>query len=153
MTASSPRSTPSAVTWLGYGGLLPFTLLALAIYLFPQHNVFLGRALLGYGAVILSFTGALHWGFAMTLQGLSPEQKLHTYLWSVVPALVAWLALVFDSAPVGCALLVAGFLANYWRDVCVSRVTELPSWYLPLRFRLTTVACLCLLAFAVASLT
>lgn len=153
MTSLPPRLTPSAVAWLGYGGLLPFVLFATAIYFFPQHNVFLGRALLAYGAVILSFVGALHWGFAMTLQGLSAKQRLRAYLWSVVPALLAWPALVIESAAVGSALLISGLVANYWRDVCLVRVAELPDWYLPLRLRLTSVACLCLLAFAMASLT
>ena len=153
MTSLPPRLTPSAVAWLGYGGLLPFVLFATAIYFSPQQNVFLGRALLAYGAVILSFVGALHWGFAMTLQGLSAKQRLLAYLWSVVPALLAWPALVIESAAVGSALLITGFVANYWRDVCLVRVAELPDWYLPLRLRLTSVACLCLLAFAMASLT
>lgn len=153
MTSLPPRLTPSAVAWLGYGGLLPFVLFATAIYFFPQYNVFFGRSLLAYGAVILSFVGALHWGFAMTLQSLSAKQRLRAYLWSVVPALLAWPALVIESAAVGSALLITGFVANYWRDVCLVRVAELPDWYLPLRLRLTSVACLCLLAFAMASLT
>ena len=89
----------------------------------------------------------------MTLQGLSAKQRLRAYLWSVVPALLAWPALVIESAAVGSALLITGLVANYWRDVCLVRVAELPDWYLPLRLRLTSVACLCLLAFAMASLT
>jgi hypothetical protein len=32
-------------------------------------------ALLGYGAVILSFVGALHWGFAMTLPDMPLRQR------------------------------------------------------------------------------
>ncbi len=153
MASPSPFSTPHSVAWLGYGGLLPFILLAVAVYLFPQHNVLLARSLSGYGAVILSFVGALHWAFAMTLKSLSVDQRLRAYQWSVVPALLAWVALIVESAAAGGVLLVAGFLANYWRDVCLTRVADFPSWYLPLRLRLTAVACLCLLAFAVGSLT
>ena len=142
--------TPPAVVYLGYGGLLPFVCLAAAVHLLPHHTILLGRALLGYGAVILSFVGALHWGFAMTLQSLSVKDRLRAYFWSVVPALLAWISLVIGSAAVSVALLVAGFLLNYWHDVCISRVTELAGWYLPLRLRLTSVACLCLLALSVA---
>lgn len=153
MSYSSPTSTPSSAAWLGYGGLLPFVVLAIAVYLLPQHGALLGRSLLAYGAVILSFVGALHWGFAMTLQGLSARQRPNAYLWSVVPALLAWLALAMESAALASLLLVSGFGANYWRDACLTRLVEMPHWYLPLRLRLTVVACVCLLAFAAVSLT
>lgn len=148
MNFSSARPIPPAVAWLGYGGLLPFVLLTVGIYALPQHRVFWGQALCAYGAVILSFVGALHWGFAMTLEGLSARQRLESYVWSVVPALLAWPALVIGSAALGSSLLVLGFVANYWRDVRLARVAELPGWYLPLRLRLTAVASFCLLIFA-----
>lgn len=151
MNRSAPTLTPRPVIWLGYGGLIPFVSLAAAVFLWPQLGIFWGRALLAYGAVILSFVGALHWAFAMTLQDLSTEQRLKAYLWSVVPALLAWPALVMESAALGSLLLVSGFIANYWRDVCLVRLAELPDWYLPLRLRLTIVACMCLVALAAAS--
>ena len=153
MNLSPDNAPPTAVAWLGYGGLLPFVLLISAVYFLPQHRVFLGQALCAYGAVILSFVGALHWGFAMTLQGLSTKQRLESYVWSVVPALLAWPALVVESAALGSGLLALGFVANYWRDVCLARATRLPGWYLPLRLRLTTVAGLCLLLLVAKSLT
>jgi hypothetical protein len=151
MTSMSPTSPPQHVALLGYGGLLPFMAFGAAIIFFPEDSGFAARALLAYGAVILSFVGALHWGFAMNLQELSEQQRLQAYLWSVIPALLAWPALVIDSEAMGSALLVAGFLANFWRDVCLTRVVVLPDWYLPLRLRLTAVACLCLLALLVTS--
>ena len=55
-------------------------------------------AMLGYGAVILSFIGALHWGVAMCATGLDPAQRRRAFLWSVAPALLAWLATVVDGA-------------------------------------------------------
>ena len=152
MVFSRSTPAPAYVAWLGYGGLIPFILLAAAVYVFPQYAELLARGLLGYGAVILSFVGALHWGFAMAIPSLSVTQRLHSYQWSVVPALLAWVALSIDSAVWGAALLVLGFLANYWRDVALSRATELPGWYLPLRLRLTAVASLCLVMFAASLL-
>lgn len=151
MTSMSPTSPPQHVALLGYSGLLPFMACGAAIIFFPEDSGFAARALLAYGAVILSFVGALHWGFAMNLQELSEQQRLQAYLWSVIPALLAWPALVIDSVAMGSVLLVAGFLANFWRDVCLTRVSVLPGWYLPLRLRLTAVACLCLLALLVTS--
>ena len=56
---------PPAVTWLGYGGLLPFVGTALTFFLDRHHGSVWLHMALAYGAVILSFVGALHWGFAM----------------------------------------------------------------------------------------
>jgi protein-L-isoaspartate O-methyltransferase len=143
---------PATVAWLGYGGLIPFVLLAIAAGVglggnaaFPAAALLAqdGRALLAYGAVILSFVGALHWGFAMTLRDLSPSSRNAAFLWSVVPALLAWVALVLPPAP-AVALMLVGFVAQYRRDVELARRAALPAWYLPLRLRLTTVACVSL---------
>lgn len=146
---SSP-SSPTVVAWLGYGGLIPFVALAAASALDPAHAATWLLGLLGYGAVILSFVGALHWGFAMTHPQLqaAPEQAL--YIWSVVPSLLGWVALLM--VPKAAAmLLMAGLLAHYRQDLRLSRVIALPGWYLPLRLRLTAVACVCLaLVFATA---
>ena len=142
---------PRIVAGLGYGGLLPFAGLAIAAVgasLLGQDSRWWNAALLAYGAAILSFVGALHWGFAMTQLGLTDRQRASAFVWSVVPALVAWLALLslLGAPRVAAALLVMGFLAHYWRDVRLARAANLPAWYLPMRLRLTTVACLCLAA-------
>ncbi len=142
----SAEPLPRAVAWLGYGGLLPFVGLAaisVVAHLSGHNPAAWQTALLAYGAAILSFVGALHWGFAMTLRGMSPAQQTASFVWSVVPALVAWVALL-ASPVVATALLLAGFCVHYWRDRRLAAQTDLPFWYLPMRFRLTLVACLCL---------
>ena len=149
---------PATVAWLGYGGLLPFIFLASATLLDPDHAPLFGDALTAYGAVILSFIGALHWGFAMTLPvaeagaelaevtkftEFTPQQRNASFVWSVMPALIAWPALLL--APfMASLLLITGFLAHYWQDRRLARCVSLPAWYLPLRLRLTAVGCLCL---------
>jgi SAM-dependent methyltransferase len=142
--------TPSIVAWLGYGGLLPFVCLA-ATALAGGRYAPLGRhGLLTYGAVILSFVGAVNWGFAMTLEGLRDAQRARLWLWSVIPALLGWTALFL--APAAAApLMVAGFVAQYVQDQRLARTAGVPSWYLPLRLRLTAAACLCLAVGALAS--
>lgn len=145
-----PQSMPRLVAWLGYGGLVPFVALALLGWLAPTTFGLWKAALLGYGAVILSFVGALHWGFAMASPGLSLAQRNACYAWSVVPALLAWPALL--APPVlATLLLVAGFAAHYRQDQRLARWTVQPPWYLPLRLRLTATACLCLVAGALAA--
>jgi hypothetical protein len=143
MIANHPGTPPKIVAWLGYGGLLPFIALTLASVLDQSHALIWSDALYAYGAIILSFVGALHWGFAMSLPGLSGQQRSAAFLWSVVPALLAWPALLLPPV-LAAPLLIAGFIANYLRDRLLGRQTDLPGWYLPLRFRLSSVGCICL---------
>lgn len=145
------REFPAAVAWLGYGGLLPFVGMALLVHLEPQTAGLGLRALIGYGAVILSFVGALHWGFAMIACGLDANRRARAYSWSVVPALLAWPSLLLP-AHQGALLLVLGFVLHLVQDRRLARHARLPGWYLPLRWRLTVVASLSLLAGAWAGI-
>ena len=151
------ESIPKSVTWLGYGGLLPFMALALGCFAGGEYGALSRVALIIYGAVILSFVGALHWAFAMTVADLSAAKRAECFVWGVVPALLAWLAalmtVVFPRASatsafygvnVAATILIAGFVANYVQDTRLRRVAALQAWYLPLRLRLTVVACFCL---------
>lgn len=140
---TSSHTSPTVVTWLGYGGLIPFMALALASLLDPAHSGTWVTGLLGYGAVILSFVGALHWAFAMTHPQLKGATGNALYVWSVVPSLLGWVALMLVPKA-GAILLIAGLLAHYRQDLRLSRMIDLPAWYLPLRLRLSAVACLCL---------
>lgn len=140
----SPSSAPipPAVAWLGYGGLLPFLALA-AVGLWAPSTPWWSAALLAYGGVILSFVGALHWGFAMAQSGLSAPERTRCFVWSVVPSLMAWPATLLPPVA-GSVLLVAGFAAHLVQDHRLAARTSLPAWYLPLRWRLTVTACVCL---------
>ncbi|MCU0812046.1 MAG: DUF3429 domain-containing protein [Thiobacillaceae bacterium] len=145
MTEEKSLALPRTVAWLGYGGLLPFLVLAPASLLDHHHGAVWGDALYAYGAIILSFIGALHWGLAMSLPDLSDRQRSAWFAWSVVPALIAWPAALF-SPPLAALLLVLGFIAHYLQDRRLARQARLPDWYLPLRLRLSCVACICLVA-------
>lgn len=150
MIDEKPLALPRTVAWLGYGGLLPFVLLAPASLLDHHHGAVWSDALVAYGAIILSFIGALHWGLAMTLPELSERQRSAWFAWSVVPALIAWPAVLF-SPIVAAPLLVFGFIAHYLQDRRLARQANLPDWYLPLRLRLSSVAVICLVASVFAS--
>ncbi|MND39363.1 hypothetical protein D3C80_300770 [compost metagenome] len=103
--------------------------------------------MVGYGAVILSFVGALHWGFAMTLQDLPAKQRQERLVWSVIPALIGWVSTLLP-VPVGCLVLTFGFVGHLWQDRKLAQAV--PGWYLPMRVHLTAVASLCLLVSALA---
>ncbi len=144
------QRTPAVMAWLGYAGTLPFLGLAAAMWAVPGWQSWLHPALLEYGALILSFVGALHAG--MAIAGLAQEQpalQARMHAWSVVPCLLGWLALLL---PVnwGTALLVLGFAAHWAQDWRLARRTGLPRGYLGLRARLSLIACLSLAAAALA---
>ena len=145
-----PTSQPRVVAWLGYGGLLPFVALAAASVFDPERLAWWSAALISYGAVILSFVGALHWGFAMGLRAISATQRNTLYVWSVVPSLMAWPAMLLGGT-LGSVLLIAGFGLHYAHDLRLARTAEIPPWYLPLRLRLTATACACLAVGAISS--
>jgi hypothetical protein len=142
MRETPNASRPASAAWLGYGGLVPFVGLAVLVALDGARQAFWSQALVAYGAVILSFVGALHWAFAMLLPGLSDAQRRHRFVWSTVPALLAWPALWLPAAW-AVALLVPGLVLHYDQDrrLVATAGSALPAWYLPLRLQLTTVAC------------
>ncbi|WP_209318502.1 DUF3429 domain-containing protein [Falsiroseomonas selenitidurans] len=126
---------------LGAAGLLPFLLLALALAAgFPQA----GPALAAYGATILAFLGAVHWGLALAAPGPADPARL---VLGVVPALLAWLALLLPLQP-GLALLAAGILATAAVEQRGMRAGLLPQPYMRLRWWLSGGAGFCLLAGA-----
>jgi len=138
------KPMPATVGLLGYGGLIPFVGLAILSIAESAHGIMYRGALLLYGAVILSFVGAIHWGAAMLAERLSDQTRRACFIWSVVPALIGWLTYILS--PIAAALiLVLGFLLQCWRDDVMAQSIHWPAWYLPLRIRLTIVACASLL--------
>ncbi len=91
--------------------------------------------LLAYGATILSFLGAIHWGLALRDPTDPPIAML---VWSVIPSLVAWAALVWGASG-GLWLLAAGLWACWGVDRCVYPRLGLQGW-LGMRLILTAVA-------------
>lgn len=52
-----------------------------------------------YGAVIVTFLGAVHWGLAMATPMTSPMAYTlasEAYMWSVTPSLMAWPITLFE---------------------------------------------------------
>lgn len=127
---------PALPRWLGATGVIPFIALAFLTWVPNPHLAMAAQALLAYGAVILSFVGALHWGLAMSAQALQPQDRNRLYVGSVVPALLAWGALLLPQAW-AVAILLAGLWGHYAQDRRLARVMALPEWYLPLRLALT----------------
>ncbi len=128
----------------GYAGLAPF---ALGLGLLALGFNDSGLALLAaYGAVILAFVGAIHWGRALAAR----TEPGPVYVASVVPALVAWVALLLP-AVFGIVVLAVGLIG--WRVFETRAWPALfPRWFARLRNHLTAGAAGMLLLAAVIQL-
>lgn len=146
--ATSTRM-PAIAAWLGGLGLIPFIAMTLVWIMGGPHLPFdPGRGLLGYGAVILSFLGGIHWGIA--LRPGPSEREGHAFfsrnlVVGVIPSIVGWGALLCPMR-IAIALLCTGFILQLWVDLRTISAGHLPSWFARLRIALTTVVLASLLA-------
>ena len=133
---------------LGYGGLIPFALLAALLWLVaPDLQGFVAIALACYAALIAAFLGGIHWGIgwrAGVLGGLrqsgQPHEQRRHFLWGVVPSLLAWPGLLMPPHA-GLAWLGFVLMLSYLADRMLYAHAGLQRW-LTLRFRLSAVASL-----------
>lgn len=150
------RTPPPLVLALGLAGLIPFFVTAYLAASARGMPADAGGliALLCYGAVILSFLGAVHWGFALaeppaSLAGLAPrplsQDPAHRprLLLGVLPALIGWVALLvailLPSPAVALGILIAGFIATNVAEQAGHRRGWVPGSYLWLRWVLTVI--------------
>lgn len=136
------RRLPPLAMLLGLLGLVPFLAAGFAA-VGLQHPIDASRALGGlvaYGAVILSFLGAVHWGFAIEDEtGLAETARLGL---GVLPALLGWVALLafMEGDPaIALALLVLGFVAVIATEQRGGARGVVPRAYLGLRWVLTAI--------------
>ena len=134
--ATSRQRVPRLAALLGYAGLIPFVLLSAALWLAPaSYQVLINQALLLYASLILAFMGAVHWGLAMLQSDLDDQRQ---FLFSVIPALVAWLALFLPEI-LNYSVLIIAFALLCLFDTRMSKSGRAPSWYPRLRSPLTTI--------------
>ena len=138
---------------LGYGGLIPFLFLGGGAWMArPEWQAFVLEALALYGAVILAFLGAIHWGIYLA----DRQYRVGPFpapVWAVVPSILAWLA-VLQPLPEALMTLAVLFLAVLWVDRRTLRRRNGIRGYPGLRLVLTVGAILSLasgLAVAVFS--
>ncbi|KAI9800701.1 MAG: hypothetical protein M1825_004023 [Sarcosagium campestre] len=90
----------------------------------------------GYGAVIISFLGAIHWG--LEFAGYGGYQRYQRYAVGVIAPAIAWPTIMF---PVEYALITQFFAFNllYFADARATVRGWFPAWYSTYRFVLTFV--------------
>ncbi len=134
---------PAAVL-LGLGGAIPFVGLAALVATGPvSWYAYWLNALANYGAVILTFVGAVHWGYALQ-RGAQGSKAWLQYGFSVVPALLGWLSLFFD-VWTALRMQAVALLACYVFDLAMSRVEPVPDRFLALRAGLTVTGAISLM--------
>ena len=127
--------------WAGYLGVAPFVLCLAGVGLLPDSGAreLLQRIALAWGAVLLAFSGAVHWGLAIA--GRLPWDAARTG-GALAPALLGAIAVVLGGQR-GLALLVVGF-GGFWLYEHRSLSARLPPAYLNLRRHLTLAICILL---------
>ncbi|WP_196799775.1 MULTISPECIES: DUF3429 domain-containing protein [unclassified Thioalkalivibrio] len=134
-----PDGSAPILQVLGYAGLVPFLVLGVGAWMAqPEWQAFALEALAFYGAVILSFLGAIHWGLYLADRS-HRVGPLAAPVWAVVPAILAWLALL-QPLPEALMTLAALFLGVLWVDRFSLRERPLPRGYMSLRLVLTAGA-------------
>jgi hypothetical protein len=156
-------SVPREVYGLGLAGTLPYLATSMwTLYLswnlsttWPTESNFLNSFLmshtsatellqqlepvqLGYGAVIISFLGAIHWGLEFGERTASRSRATFRYATGVLAPAVAWptLLLPFEW---GLTTQFAAFVGLYFADARATSLGWAPAWYGTYRFLLTFV--------------
>ena len=136
------ESIPLPAKLIGFGGLVPFVILTFLAFILPDPvRLLIFDILVHYAAVILSFIGAVHWGSAMAVsynERLTEKYLWSRLSWSIVPALVAWLATQMILS-VSLLTLILGFVFTFIFDRRSGKRKEIPTWYVKLRKSLTLV--------------
>jgi hypothetical protein len=145
-TAADRRNR--ATEWLAYLTLAPLILCLAGLGLLPEYGArdLAQRIALDWGAALLAFTGAVHWGLA--LGGRLPGDGAHAAA-ALAPALAGAVAAVAGGQR-GLALLVVGF-GVFWLYEHRRLGAQLPAAYLSLRRHLTIATCILLALIMFAS--
>ncbi len=129
-------SIPKTAFLLGIGGLIPFAGLAcLSGVDLSAHGLApdaLHAALTSYAALIASFIGGVRWGLAAVRR---PGES-RDFILSVLPSLIAWVALALPR-PADLLMLMVLFTAMGIVDTVSQNDTLIPEWYRRLRMILT----------------
>ncbi len=144
-----PAATPRPALVLGWIGALPFVACAAAAWFAPHgwaQAAVVAEAT--WGAIALTFLGAVHWGLAFAGYGAANEAAGAKYSRLAVGALAALTAWVALTLPVGLALILLSLAlaVMFMVDASAARGGTAPAWYARSRKPLTIIAILSLAA-------
>ncbi|KAI0820236.1 hypothetical protein BC628DRAFT_1398767 [Trametes gibbosa] len=101
-----------------------------------------------YGAVLLSFLGALHWGFEFA--GYGGHKYYSRLLLGAAPVVFAWSTLALEPT---LALITQwiGFTGLWWADLRATGAGWAPKWYSQYRFYLSILVGSCIIGSLAAT--
>ena len=161
------RQPFTIAVFLSLAGLVPFVIIGAIVLFDPLASQTAIEVLISYAAVVLSFVGAVHWGFALrdvahpvSVAPLSPatlgyERQLLTF--GIIPAIIGWIALLvmihFNAPGLSLFLLLAGFFIAIVAETIGKGRGVVASNYLALRWAVSIVVLVIMLVvlFAVLS--
>ena len=135
---------PMAALIPGVLGLIPFWGLALLVAMPLNIPAELAMfALVTYGAIILTFVGAIWWGLAVHAPDGTPRSWM--FIWSVIPSLIGWSGVLISDVA-GIPMIMIGLLMQWALDLAVHRACPawFPAWVVKLRTLLTVAAVIAL---------
>ncbi|KZS89959.1 hypothetical protein SISNIDRAFT_458280 [Sistotremastrum niveocremeum HHB9708] len=162
ITGAIASQVPQPVMVLGLAGALPYLGTSISsIYLARQAGIAasggtpgvdpnLAIAILNdclhiqvtYGAVLLSFLGALHWG--LEFAGYGGRQGYPRLLLGLTPVLIAWPTLAL-SPPAALLAQWVGFTGLWWADQKTTTAGWAPRWFSQYRFYLSILIGTCMI--------
>ncbi|KAI0748649.1 hypothetical protein C8Q80DRAFT_1172960 [Daedaleopsis nitida] len=101
-----------------------------------------------YGAVLLSFLGALHWGFEFA--GYGGQKYYPRLLLGAAPVVFGWSTLALEPMSALIAQWV-GFTGMWWADLRATGAGWAPKWYSQYRFYLSILVGTCIIGSLAAT--
>ncbi|RPD56343.1 hypothetical protein L226DRAFT_615526 [Lentinus tigrinus ALCF2SS1-7] len=101
-----------------------------------------------YGAVLLSFLGALHWGFEFA--GYGGHKHYPRLLLGAAPVVFGWSTLALEPVYALIAQWV-GFTSLWWADLRATSAGWTPKWYSQYRFYLSILVGTCIIGSLAAT--
>ncbi|XP_048352193.1 transmembrane protein 69 [Sphaerodactylus townsendi] len=134
----SLKFSPKPALYLSVAGLIPFVSIPLLMAIQETSYPELVFAQIAYGASIVSFLGGIRWGFALP-EGSPAKPDWINLANSIVPPVLAWIALLCKDSSMEAGILVImglGIALHY--DLAL--LPTYPSWFKALRAIVTLVA-------------
>ncbi|MBL1406696.1 MAG: hypothetical protein COC17_08065 [Hyphomicrobiales bacterium] len=144
---NQPADKNKQMAWiLSILGLVPFVLIAVTILFLDSSNAAIDpifSIFRTYSALMLTFLGGIRWGYIMREDNEFVETK--ALIISVLPALLAWMALLApqEFAPITLLVFLLAFCAHGAWDSFAGNSERLPVWYSNLRVKITLAVAAC----------
>ncbi|KAM8839155.1 transmembrane protein 69-like [Synchiropus picturatus] len=135
---------PKPALFLGFSGLIPFLSAPLLMAVTQSYYSEVAHAQMIYGACIVSFLGGARWGFAIP-EGSPAQPDWKNLGNSVVPSLLAWLAILCkENISEATLVVLMGLGLSLHYDLVL--LPGYPAWFRAMRTVLTLVATFSLVA-------